>query len=119
MTKEKFTDRVILEGLTKISNSAIKKCAVKFHSHLPKRLGLERLFRDTFIKSVDIYPEWQAETEVPRGSFSDTDKFRPKGWVDCIITHKDGYRSVIEVKICQLPRMNWNSPNESTYDVGQ
>jgi hypothetical protein len=119
MTRAKFTDTDIRDGLIEISNSAIARCHKPFHKHRrTTKQGLEKIFHDAFDKTVR-YDDWRASNQVNRTTFGIKDKFRPKGWVDMVIAHDDGYKVGIEFKVCEFPRMKWTSPNQSTYDVGQ
>lgn len=119
MAMTKFTAGEIRDGLLKITKDAVTSCHRKFRSHSKaSKQGLEKIFDDAFYNAIEV-GEWQASRQVNRNSFGFKDKFRPKGRVDMVVTHEDGFRVGIEFKVCQFPRMKWTSPNDSTYDVGQ
>ncbi len=119
MTKTTFSDHDIKVGLVEISDDAIAACYRTFHKlRKEKSQGLEKIFHLAFSDALD-HPGWTAKNWVSRASFETTDKRRRKGWVDGVITHQDGHRIGVEFKVCQFPRMKWQSPNQSMYDIGQ
>jgi len=119
MAKTKFNDKEIKDGMILLCNTAVDLCGKKFQKHKAvKKQGLERLFEEDFVKAAKM-KDWKIKTQHNRADLGIIDKMRPKGWVDAIITHDDGFRVGVEFKICELPRMKWNDANSSTYDVGQ
>src|SRR5258707_6664754 len=108
MAKTRFTDKEIKDGLIELCDSAIALCGRKFQKHrATKRQGLERLFEQDFVKAAKL-DDWTIKTQHSRADLGAIDKMWPRGWVDAIITHDDGFRVGVEFKVCELPRMRWN-----------
>lgn len=119
IAKTRFTDEEIKARLIKITDDATEKCTKDFQKlRSEKGQGLERVFEEAFIEAAN-FPGWEICHQVPRGSFGAKYMFRPKGKVDCLVTHDNGHRIAIEFKVCEFPRTKRTSPSGALYDVGQ
>jgi hypothetical protein len=120
-----FTDKQIQRGLKDICAHVLLARGAKMARALEanKKQGVEREFETQFEKSTKLYAEgWTVDRQVNRSKFKAHRPLRD-GWVDTLLSYTeengDGARVAIEFKVCELPRLKANSPNDATYDVGQ
>lgn len=116
-----FDIATIRSGLIDCSDEAAPKCYRQFHKLLKvRKQGLEKIFDQTFQKSIEDIEGWRVKTQERRKDYAGPNDKRGDGRIDVVAYHKEGdYRLGIEFKVCEFPRSKNNDGLGVTYDIGQ
>jgi len=104
-----------------VSDAAGRSCAKDFLVHRDKKglRGLEGIFVNEIVAQFKKRG-CTAATEAARRDWELKGSYQTDGRerIDVVVTCPDG-KLGIEAKVCSLPRLVMQSPNQSLYDIGQ